>query len=101
MKKYEIMYILKADLEEAARQDEISKLHAILTDKGAVVSDVKEWGLRDFAYPINDLTKGYYVVIKVTADQPALLEFGRLARIDANVLRHLITVDADQARRTY
>lgn len=101
MKKYEIMYILKADLEEAARQDEISKLHAILTDKGAVVSDVKEWGLRDFAYPINDLTKGYYVVIKVTADEPALLEFGRLARIDANVLRHLITVDADQARRTY
>ncbi|MDD3207796.1 MAG: 30S ribosomal protein S6 [Bacilli bacterium] len=95
MKKYEIMYILKADLEEAARQDEISKLHAILTDKGAVVSDVKEWGLRDFAYPINDLTKGYYVVIKVTADEPALLEFGRLARIDANVLRHLITVDAD------
>ena len=95
MKKYEIMYILKADLEEAARQDEISKLHAILTDKGAVVSDVKEWGLRDFAYPINDLTKGYYVVIKVTADQPALLEFGRLAKIDANVLRHLITVDAD------
>ena len=86
---------MKADIEEAARQDEISKLHAILTDKGAVVSEVKEWGLRDFAYPINDLTKGYYVVIKVTADEPALLEFGRLARIDANVLRHLITVDAD------
>lgn len=94
MQKYEIMYILKADLEEAARKDEISRLHAILTEKGAVVTDVKEWGLKDFAYPIKDLTKGYYVVIKVTADQPALLEFGRLARIDANVLRHLITVDA-------
>ena len=95
MKKYEIMYILKADLDEAVRQDEISKLHAILTKSGAEVTEVKEWGLRDFAYPINDLTKGYYVVIKVTADQPALLEFGRLAKIDANVLRHLITVDAD------
>lgn len=95
MQKYEIMYILKADLEEAARQDEISKLHAILTNHGASVTDIKEWGLKDFAYPINDLTKGYYVVIKVTADQPALLEFGRLARIDANVIRHLITVDVN------
>ncbi len=94
MNKYEIMYILKADLEEAARKDEISKLHAILTNNGAEVTDVKEWGLKDFAYPIDDLKKGYYVVIKVTADQPALLEFGRLARIDANVIRHLITVDA-------
>jgi len=95
MKKYEIMYILKADLEEAARKDEISKLHAILTEKGAEIRDVKEWGLKDFAYPIEDLKRGYYVVIKVTADEAALLEFGRLARIDANVLRHLITIDKD------
>ena len=33
MKKYEIMYILKADLEEAARKAEIEKLHGILTGK--------------------------------------------------------------------
>jgi len=95
MNKYEIMYILKADLEEAARKDEISKLHAILTEHGSKITDVKEWGLKEFAYPIKDLAKGYYVVIKVAAEQAALLEFGRLARIDANVLRHLITVDKE------
>ncbi|NCA95800.1 MAG: 30S ribosomal protein S6 [Methanomicrobia archaeon] len=96
MKKYEIMYILKADLDEAARQDEVSKLHGILTKNGAeITAELPGWGLRDLAYPIKDLNKGFYVVIKVTADQPALLEFDRLAKIDANVLRHLITVDAD------
>lgn len=93
MKKYEIMYIVKDGLDEAARKAEIEKLHAILTGKGAKVTEVKEWGLRNFAYPIDDMVKGYYVVIKVTADEAALKEFARLAKIDQNVVRHLITVE--------
>ena len=95
MKKYEIMYIVKADLDEAARKAEIEKLHAILTDNGSKITNVNEWGLRDFAYPINDMLKGYYVVSKVTAEEAALKEFVRLAKIDQNVVRHLITVDKD------
>lgn len=95
MKKYEIMYIVKDGLDDAARKAEIEKLHAILTGKGAKVTDVNEWGLRNFAYPIDDMLKGYYVVIKVTADEVALNEFTRLAKIDSNVVRHLITVEND------
>lgn len=95
MKKYEIMYILKADLEEAARKAEIEKLHSILEVRGGKVSKVDDWGVKEFAYPIDDMTKGYYVVIKVSADQEALDEFKRLSKIDQNVVRHLITVDKD------
>lgn len=95
MKKYEIMYIVKADLDEEARKAEIEKLHSILTNGGAKITNVNEWGLRDFAYPINDMTKGYYVVIKVSAEKAALDEFVRLARFDQNVVRQLITVDKD------
>ena len=95
MKKYEIMYIVKDGLEEGARKAEIEKLHAILTGRGAKITDVKEWGLRNFAYPINKMVKGYYVVIKVTTDEEALKEFSRLAKINPNVVRHLFTVDQD------
>ena len=95
MKKYEIMYIVKDGLEEGARKAEIEKLHAILTGRGAKITDVKEWGWRNFAYPINKMVKGYYVVIKVTTDEEALKEFSRLAKINPNVVRHLITTDKD------
>ena len=95
MKKYEIMYIVNDGLEEEARKAEIEKLHAILTSTGGKVTDVKEWGLRNFAYPINKMTKGYYVVIKVTTDEAALKEFSRRAKINPNVVRHLITNDKD------
>lgn len=93
MKKYELMYIVKADLDEAARKAEIEKLHAILTKNGAKIGEVKEWGMRNFAYEINKQIKGYYVVVKLTAEVAALNEFSRLAKINPNVVRHLFTVE--------
>ncbi len=93
MKKYELMYIVKDGLDEAARKAEIEKLHAILTNNGAKIGNVKEWGLRNFAYEINKQIKGYYVIVKLTADVTALNEFSRLAKINPNVVRHLFTVD--------
>ena len=95
MKKYELMYIVKDGLDEAARTAEIEKLHGILTSNGAKINDVKEWGLRNFAYPINKQVKGYYVVLKLTAEDAALNEFSRLAKINQNVVRRLFTVDND------
>ncbi|MDY5441299.1 MAG: 30S ribosomal protein S6 [Candidatus Enteromonas sp.] len=95
MGKYELMYILNAGLDDAARKDEIEKLHKILTDNKATVRDVKEWGLKEFKSPIHDMTKGYYVIVKLTADNAALAEFQRLARLDNQVIRFLITVDKD------
>ncbi|MCQ2798985.1 MAG: 30S ribosomal protein S6 [Bacilli bacterium] len=95
MKKYEIMYILKADLDDAARKDEIAKLHGILESNGGKVTNVNEWGVKDFAYVMKKQTKGYYVVIKASAEVACLNEFSRLAKLDNNVIRFLITVDQD------
>jgi small subunit ribosomal protein S6 len=95
MKKYEIMYILAATLDDNARKDEIAKLQGILESNKAKVTDVKEWGVKDFAYQIKKQSKGYYVVLKVSADAAALTEFDRLAKLDSNVIRHLITIAKD------
>ena len=94
MRKYEIMYILRADLDETARKDVMDKLAAILTDNGGKVENTDEsMGLRDLAYPIKDQTKGYYVVLKADLDNTAIYEFNRKVRHNPNVLRHLIVVE--------
>ena len=90
MKKYEIMYILKANLEDAARQEVIDGLHGIITSNEGTIDNVDEWGVKELAYEIDRDTKGYYVVIKVTATTFGVQEFDRLARINNNVVRHLI-----------
>ncbi len=96
MRNYEIMYILKADLADADREAEIQSLQKLLEDNGAQVksTDLK-FGLRDLAYPIKDETKGFYVVLKVSADDNSLSEFNRIVKNKQTVLRHLITVDQE------
>ena len=93
MRNYEIMYILKADLDDAAREAAMQDLQKLLEKNGAKVNatDVK-MGLRELAYPIKKENKGYYVVIKVTMGNEAISEFNRRTRINPSVLRYLITV---------
>ena len=90
MRKYELMYIVKPSLDEEARSAVIEKLHTILSDNGATFDSVDELGLRELAYEIKDLTKGYYVVTNFTSDDKALNEFDRLTRINNDVLRFMI-----------
>lgn len=91
MKKYEIMYILKANLEDADRNQLIGKLHEILSLDGGSVEHIDEWGVKDLAYEINGDKKGYYVVVTINANSVAgINEFDRIAKINNNVIRHLV-----------
>lgn len=91
MRKYEIMYIVKSTLDEASFLEVVNNTNNIITNNGGVIESVDNWGLRDFAYEINKMHKGYYVVLKVSADNQAIFEFERLARISDSVIRHMIT----------
>ena len=95
MRNYELMYLLTANLDDAARKAEIEKLHGILTASNVTIREVKEWGLREFASPMKKQTKGYYVICKLTCEPKGLDEFKRLARLNNNVIRYLVTVDQD------
>lgn len=97
MKKYEVMYIIKATVEEEKRAELIANLAKIITDQGGKITKTDEWGMRDFAYEIDDMTKGYYVVVKFEADNACVKEYDRLMRINANVVRFMITRDEAEA----
>ena len=96
MKKYEIMFILSANLDDEARKNEIAKLQGVLESNGLKVSDTKELGVKDLAYPIKKQTKGFYAVFSIEGKADGLNEFTRLAKLDANVIRHLITVNEQE-----
>ena len=91
MTNYEIMYIVRPNLEEA----EIKKVHEsfvkLLKDNGANVTEAKELGQKQLAYEIKKFKTGYYFLINLEAENDkALKEFDRLALISEDVIRHLI-----------
>lgn len=95
MRKYEVMYILNASLEDSARQDLINNMHGIITNNGGNIVNVDDWGVKEFAYRIEDMTKGYYVVVTMECGNAALNEFTRLMRINKDVVRFM-TVKQDE-----
>lgn len=92
MKKYEIMFIVKATLTEDDIKKVVADFKKVLTDNNAKIVDEKEMGQKELAYEIKKCKTGYYYVLVLEAnDDKAINEFDRLARISKDILRHLIT----------
>ena len=89
MRKYEIMYIVRPNLEEEGRKAVIANFQNMFTNMGAEIVETKEWGMRDLVYAIVDFTKGYYVVMTVNSSIEAKNEFDRLAGISEDVIRYI------------
>lgn len=91
MTKYEVMYIIRPNIEEDSKKALIERFNTILTEKGAEVLETKEWGKRRLAYEINDFRDGYYMILKIQAENAeAVQEFDRLAKISEDIIRHIV-----------
>ena len=91
MRKYEIMFIVRPDLEENAVKETVKKLEKVLTDSKAVITLSKELGQKEFAYEIKGFKSGFYYLYNIdSSSQTAIKEFDRVSSIDESVVRHLI-----------
>ncbi len=90
MRKYEVMYIIRPSVEGDARKALIEEINAILTTRGTASVTVNEWGMREFAYEIDDLKKGYYVVLTFQAEADAVHELDRVLGLKETIVRHII-----------
>ena len=95
MNKYEIMFIVKPDLEETAIKNEAESLKKVLTNLEAKIVEEKVMGQRELAYEIKKYKNGYYFLFVVEGSHEAIKEFDRLAGINENILRHLIISKED------
>ncbi|MGO3732169.1 MAG: 30S ribosomal protein S6 [Vagococcus sp.] len=88
---YEIMYIIRPNIDEEAKNALVNRFDSILKDNGAEVLESKLWEKRRLAYEIQDFREGIYHIVKVSAtDAEAINEFDRLAKINADILRHMV-----------
>lgn len=93
MRKYEGMYIIRPTLNEDQIKALIEEVNNIFLSRKGQDLTVNEWGMRDLAYEIDDLRRGYYVVFNVVAGIDAVDEFNRVANIKEDILRHIIIKD--------
>lgn len=90
MKKYEVMFIVKATQESDEIKSTAEAMKKIVTDNKGKVTEFNELGEKKLAYAIKKEISGYYYVMNIEAENSAISELNRKASINENILRHLI-----------
>ena len=88
MNKYEILYIIRAGIEDDQKNAVVEKYEALANSLGTVI-DLDKWGIRKFAYVMDKQTEGYYVLMNVECSVEARDEIDRQMGIDDNVMRSM------------
>lgn len=92
MPSYDLVYIVRPDLETEAITSIMERANQRLVDQGATVEHTEAWGRRRMAYPIQRYREGYYVFTRFAAPGDRIPEIRHGLKIVENVLRASITV---------
>ncbi len=87
--KYETIFVVNKEGGEDSVKALVEKFVSLIGDN-AEIEEVNEWKTRKFAYPIEDLTEGYYVLVKFAASPDFPAELDRIYNITDGILRSLI-----------
>ncbi|MFK7692295.1 30S ribosomal protein S6 [Paenibacillus sp. HJGM_3] len=92
MRKYEVMYIIRTDIEQEAVQAAVEKFQGIISNGGEITKhDVM--GKRRLAYEINKFRDGHYVLVHFNANPDVVAELERVMKISDEIIRYLIVKD--------
>jgi small subunit ribosomal protein S6 len=90
MRRYEVMVILDAGLEEDVIRTTVDRATQIITNAGGTVEKVDRWGKRRFAYEVHHRSEGYYVLIETSAEPAVLAGVDRMLGLADEVIRHKV-----------
>ena len=92
MRKYEVMYIIRPDVEQEVVQATVDKFQGIISNGGEITKHEVQ-GKRRLAYEIKKFRDGVYVLVNFNAEPAVVTELERLMKISDEVIRYLITND--------
>ncbi|HET8572025.1 MAG TPA: 30S ribosomal protein S6 [Candidatus Limnocylindria bacterium] len=92
MRRYELMLLLRPDLEDDKLQSAVEKVTRAIVNGGGSLSKVSPWGKRRLAYDIQNFREASYFLIHFDIEPSAVREIERGMLISEEILRHLVTL---------
>ncbi len=89
MNKYEVLYIISADLPEDKREELIKKFSSYVENKKGTVLGIDKWGMRKLAYPINFKNEGFYVLMNIELAPAEVDAMAKLMNITEGIVRQI------------
>ncbi len=90
MRNYELTFIVRPELDEAALTTLVDKVKNLIGVSGGQITQTEQWGRRQLAYPIKKVGEGQYVFMRVQLPAQAPRELERQLQLTEDVLRYLL-----------
>ncbi len=97
-RSYEIMFIVRPDVEEADLDKLIEGFSKNVTDGGGTVRSTEKMGRRRLAYTVRKFNDGFYVLLTIEAAGSIIAEIERRLRVTEQVIK-FITVRIDEEEK--
>ena len=90
MRDYEVLYIVRADLDDDKVQDIVKRVGTLVEKSGGTLERTHLWGKRKLAYEVKHQKEGSYVLQDFQIGPERIPELESALKITEEVLRHLI-----------
>lgn len=89
MRQFETLLLLSPELSADNREGILAALTAIIEREGGNIVEVDQWGMRDLAYPVHKLMRGFYVRLVYNGPSPLVAELERNIRITDGIFKFI------------
>jgi len=97
LRDYEVLYIVRADLDDDKVQDAVKRVNTLIERSGGTIEQTNLWGKRKLAYEVKHQKDGSYVLQDFLLDPNRVPELEASLKITEEVLRHLIVRKPEKA----
>jgi small subunit ribosomal protein S6 len=100
LREYEVLYIVRADLDDDKVQDAVRRVNTLIERSGGTPERTNLWGKRKLAYEVKHQKDGSYVLQDFQLDPNRVPELEAALKITEEVLRHLVVRKPEKAAVT-
>lgn len=99
MRKYEMIFIVRPDVEEEEINKLITQMEGVVAGAGGKIEKVDRMGRRRLAYRVGRYWEGFYVLFTLEGTGDTLKEFERRLGVTDAVIKFMaVRIDEDQKR---
>ena len=89
-RNYELVVILDSEIKTEEQEETISRVKKIISNiKGEMVS-TKDWGKKEFTYPIGKKLSGVYFLFEFTAEPETVTSVKQKLQLEEKIIRYLL-----------
>lgn len=92
MRNYDMVYVIKPDLEPDAVKAVVDRMNQRIQEQGGTIEVVDVWGRKRTSYRLGKYRDGLYVHTRFALPTDKVAEIRRLAALTEEVLRATVTI---------